>query len=470
MHVVQANSIALTRILETVLEVGKTARSGKLEIPPVVWKGDDEIVYGFVSGLLTSDGCVGRKGTFLRITSARELFVGKLGALLLSRGIAHRFCIHGHLHSLEIIGGSVLKLKQRGWLSKKHRRRLGQRLRVAPQLNDSSWFTRSQGPLRFVKVRSIEQVPSSSPFVYCFEVANELRGFVLGNGVFTANSFGYLGYRNARFGRIEAHESVTAYSREMLLRAKEVAEDRGYRMLHALVDSVWLHKDGAGRDQYEALAREVTAATNLPIYVEGVYRWISFLPSRTHSGVGVPNRYMGLFEDGKTKVRGIEVRRSDVPIIVERMQTELLQGMFRCKTLTEVHAAMPELLGIVEDALVRLRAGEITAAELAITNRLSQEPGEYTHNSSQAIAARSLAWHGARLHPGEAVQFIITNRKAKLPDDRVRPYTLLGTDWHYDVETYADFVLRAAETVLELFGYSRQRLHDEVWRQVWLTS
>jgi DNA polymerase-2 len=34
--------------------------------------------------------------------------------------------------------------------------------------------------------------------------------------------FGYLGYKNARFGRIEAHEAVTAYGREMLLRAKDV--------------------------------------------------------------------------------------------------------------------------------------------------------------------------------------------------------------------------------------------------------
>jgi DNA polymerase-2 len=279
-------------------------------------------------------------------------------------------------------------------------------------------------------------------------------------------SFGYLGYRNARFGRIEAHESVTAYSREMLLRAKEVAEDRGYRMLHALVDSMWLHKDGAGRDEYEALAGEVTAATGLPIYVEGVYRWIGFLPSRTHSGVGVPNRYLGLFEDGKTKVRGIEVRRSDVPIIVERMQTKLLQRMFRCRTLDEVHAAMPELLGILEDALVRLRSGEVTAAELAVTNRLSQDPADYVANSAQAITARTLAWHGARLHPGEAIQFIITDRKAKLPEDRVRPYTLLGSDWNYDVEAYTDFLLRAAETVLESFGYSRERLRDEVWHPI----
>ena len=29
--------------------------------------------------------------------------------------------------------------------------------------------------------------------------------------------FGYLGYKNARFGKIEAHEAVTAYGRDKLL-------------------------------------------------------------------------------------------------------------------------------------------------------------------------------------------------------------------------------------------------------------
>lgn len=330
----------------------------------------------------------------------------------------------------------------------------------------SSFSISPNGTPRFERVRFIEEVSSSSPFVYCFEVERGLHGFVVENGIFTSNSFGYLGYRNARFGRIEAHECVTAYSREMLLRAKEVAESQGYRMLHALVDSMWLHKPRAGRTEYEALARDVTAATDLPIYVEGVYRWIGFLPSRTHRGVGVPNRYLGLFEDGKSKVRGIEVRRSDVPIIVERMQTELLQRMFRGQTVAEVQEAMPELLSIVEDALVRLRSGDVTAAELAVTNRLSQDPADYVANSAQAITARTLAWHGADLHPGEAIQYVITDRKAKLPEDRVRPYTLLGTDWHYDLETYADFLLRAAETALELFGYPRERLRTEVWDRV----
>jgi DNA polymerase-2 len=44
--------------------------------------------------------------------------------------------------------------------------------------------------------------------------------------------FGYLGYKNARFGKIESHEAVTAISRELMMQAKEVAEDMGFEILH----------------------------------------------------------------------------------------------------------------------------------------------------------------------------------------------------------------------------------------------
>jgi DNA polymerase elongation subunit (family B) len=54
--------------------------------------------------------------------------------------------------------------------------------------------------------------------------------------------FGYTGYKNARFGKIEAHEAINALAREKLLVAKEAAEQRGYRVLHALVDSLYVQK------------------------------------------------------------------------------------------------------------------------------------------------------------------------------------------------------------------------------------
>ncbi len=54
--------------------------------------------------------------------------------------------------------------------------------------------------------------------------------------------FGYLGYKNARFGRIEAHQAVTAYAREVMLQTKEIAEEMGYEMLHLYVDGMWLRQ------------------------------------------------------------------------------------------------------------------------------------------------------------------------------------------------------------------------------------
>ena len=53
--------------------------------------------------------------------------------------------------------------------------------------------------------------------------------------------FGYLGYKNARFGRIEAHEAVNAYGREVLLRTKELVEARGFQVLHMYIDGIWIH-------------------------------------------------------------------------------------------------------------------------------------------------------------------------------------------------------------------------------------
>src|SRR6202043_2838315 len=134
--------------------------------------------------------------------------------------------------------------------------------------------------------------------------------------------FGYTGYKNARFGKIEAHEAINAVAREALLVAKEIAEDRGYEILHALVDSLYVQKTGATREDYEALNSEIEARTKLPLAIEAIYRYVVFLPSRQFEDVPVPNRFFAVAEDGALKVRGLELRRHDTPPLVARMQQE----------------------------------------------------------------------------------------------------------------------------------------------------
>ncbi|MGO9395359.1 MAG: DNA polymerase domain-containing protein, partial [Desulfobaccales bacterium] len=222
--------------------------------------------------------------------------------------------------------------------------------------------------------------------------------------------FGYLGYKNARFGKIEAHEAVTAHGRDKLLTAKEISEAAGFRVLHGLTDCLWLQKDGGadgGADselpendlscggpgvggtgfqpvrrrlsvqgpqmfqlrerksplplfrkggvkkspfgkggfreifrpaaiphdtlntnRYQAelaeLCLKISSATGVKLALEGVYRWLCFMPSRQDQRRPVATRYFGVFEDGSLKVRGLACRRRDTPPLVRRAQEDLL--------------------------------------------------------------------------------------------------------------------------------------------------
>jgi DNA polymerase elongation subunit (family B) len=331
---------------------------------------------------------------------------------------------------------------------------------MATSWNDVTWIRDSRAPLERLRRRplgcgravSVDTVTYAEKFVYCFEVTGDPAAFFIDDGVLTHNCFGYQGYKNARFGQIEAHECTTALGREMLLRAKDVAESQGYTMLHALVDSVWLQRPGATREDYEALARAIVDATDLPIALEGVYRWIAFVPSRTHPRVGVPNRYFGVFEDGTEKVRGIELRRGDTPSIVAAMQRRMLDLLFQTKTLDEARARLLSIAELLEEQCVRLRQHEVRAEELVIRTVLSQDPREYERGIPQAVAAHQLLQAGIALHPGEAIEYIIANAAAKIPGERAVAYARLPVDWSYDVDRYTQMLRRATETLRVPFG------------------
>ena len=273
-------------------------------------------------------------------------------------------------------------------------------------------------------------------------------------------SFGYLGYKNARFGRIEAHESVTAYSRDILLQAKEIAERQGYRMLHAIVDSLWLVKPGAVRADYDRLAQAITEQTELSIGVEGLYHWIGFLPSRVNPLMPVPNQFVGLFDHGAMKIRGIEIRRSDAPLLVKRAQAEVLRCLSQARTLAELREQIPQALEIVRTYRRYLHDGHATVEELAITKSLSKEPQAYRHQTLSMIAAQELLARGVSLQAGDTIHYIITDADAAYPPDRARAVAGLDGTWSYDVSAYDSLLLKAALVLLTPLGVTATSLNE----------
>jgi DNA polymerase-2 len=171
--------------------------------------------------------------------------------------------------------------------------------------------------------------------------------------------FGYLGYRNAKFGTVDGHIGVCAFGREALLKAAHTAEEHGFEVVHGIVDSLWLKKQDATVEEYTNLCETITEQVGVPITFEGRYKWIAFLPSRTHPRVGVLNRYYGVMENGKIKVRGLEVRRRDTPRFVFEAQTEMINILASANNTDELYKRIPEALDVVEMYRQKLLEGQV---------------------------------------------------------------------------------------------------------------
>ena len=272
--------------------------------------------------------------------------------------------------------------------------------------------------------------------------------------------FGYLGYKNARFGRIEAHESVNAFSREAILRAKEIAEERGYKFIHAIVDCMWLWREGATEADYESLAVEVRRIVGIDISLEGMYNWILFPSSKMDPRIPTANRYVGWYANNEIKIRGIEVRRRDTPVFIKRLQGEMLQIFGAAPTVAKLEELIPAALAKAGEAVALLRSGTADPLELVIRRHLSRDPEEYTTNTASAGAAKALDEAGVHLAPGEMVEYIIVDASGKKKPAKALPVPLYESSEGYDIETYTDMALKAVETLLLPFGYDVEKLRE----------
>ena len=273
--------------------------------------------------------------------------------------------------------------------------------------------------------------------------------------------FGYLGYKNARFGRIEAHESVNAFSRDAILTAKEVAERQGYRLLHAIIDCVWLKKSGATEQDFEQLSRDITRAVGIDISLEGIYTWILFPASKMDPAITTANRYVGWYRHGEFKVRGIEARRHDTPQFVKSLQNALLERMAKARTVHELNAIVPDLLETARSFLAVLRTGRANPMELVLRRHITREAEEYANNSISAVVSQMVEAMGVHLSAGESIEFIILDQSGKKNPEKAKPLALYAFEDGYDIEVYTEFALKAVETLLLPFGYDLERLKRE---------
>jgi DNA polymerase-2 len=232
----------------------------------------------------------------------------------------------------------------------------------------------------------------------------------------------------------------------------------GYTVLQMYVDSLWVARPGASRPgQIQPLLDEIAARTGLPISLDGIMRWVAFLPSRRDGRIPVANRYFGVFQDGTIKVRGIEARRRDTAPFIARVQMEMLEYLAQAEDASRLPDYVPGAVGLLRKRLFELRAGRTPLDQLLVSQKLSRKLEAYVTLSPAARAAAQLAAVGKNVSPGQRVRFLYMRGEPgvhawDLPDSPVAAMV--------DVARYRELLLRAAHSILQPMGIDEIRLNS----------
>jgi DNA polymerase-2 len=289
-------------------------------------------------------------------------------------------------------------------------------------------------------------------------------------------SFGYLGYRNAKFGRIESHESVTAFGREILLTAKDKAEDAGFYLSHAITDCIFIQKPDSSvinESELLELCDTITRETNITMAVEGIYKWLVYPPSKIDPLLPVSNRYFGKFENGEIKMRGLAARRKDTPHFVKEMQLELLDIMRMADSILELKSLHSEMHSTFASWREKLESGNVKWKDLLLRKTIGKSIEEYTVENASFLSLQEMEKYHMSVEPGEKIRYIVIKEKHPdkskryLPEEMAR-LTLRSEFCNYDSDYYTRHLWDAFQEIWENFapvGYfhftpSKQMMFD----------
>ena len=271
-------------------------------------------------------------------------------------------------------------------------------------------------------------------------IQNTLKGVLV-------SCFGYLGFKNAKFGRVEAHTAVTALAREVMLKTQDIGEAMGLEMIHGIVDSVWLKGD-ISHENVEEFCRRVTKEVDISMSPKGVYKWMVIPSSRIHPTIAPLNRYYGVYKNGSIKTRGIETRRRDTCLFVGDCQMSMIKALARANDKAGFLERIPDAYTICQSYIDRLHDEDVDLRDLILNNTLTREPNEYRATSRAAIVAGQLVKAGKELHAGQKVRYVMTDAGSDNPIRRVRALELFDNSTRYDPEAYAELCERAFENLI----------------------
>lgn len=251
--------------------------------------------------------------------------------------------------------------------------------------------------------------------------------------------YGYQGWSAARWYCREAAEAITAWGRQTIVKAIDIAKSLGLEVLYGDTDSIFLR---GSRESIEEFVKLVEENLGFEIKIDKRYKRVFFTEAK--------KRYCGLLEDGRIDIVGFEAVRGDWAEIAKEVQEEVI-------SITLREGTPEKAVEYVKNIVEKLRKREIPISKLIIWKSLSKGVREYEVEAPHVAAAKKLVERGIRVGPGDKIGYVIVRGSGKL-SERATPYIYASIE-EVDEEYYVDRqIIPAAMRVLGYFGVSESAL------------
>jgi len=260
-------------------------------------------------------------------------------------------------------------------------------------------------------------------------------------------AYGYSRFREFKLGTASSHMAICAYAREIILESARIAEERGFTVIHGVVDSLFLHKKNLVPKDVTSLISELELVFGMPISFEGIFKWIVFLPSINDVNRPLPSTYYGLINDA-VKARGIELRQRGKPLLVRYYQEKVIEEFVKCNSRKEMIAKVPSCAGRIRTITSNLSS----YPKDWLTHRIMLSKQEYKANNVQKRIVKQLSSKGIVPLPGQTIFYIIGSSGAVLPED----YVLADRSY------YEKMLVRALFNIVQPFGITMDEIREYV--------
>lgn len=260
-------------------------------------------------------------------------------------------------------------------------------------------------------------------------------------------SYGYLRFREFKLGLATSHMTICSYSRKILLQAKEMAEQKGFEVIHGVVDSLYIKKKNITKEEVSNLCKEISYETGIPIMSEGLFKWIVFLPSLTDSDIPTPTKHFAMFKNDTIKIRGVMARKKSVSSFVKNFQKECINLLKDANTVKEIKIYLPRILHLAKKKLNNINSfgKEEFLRKMKIGKR------DYSSNLPQAQIVRKLKQRGIKVMPGQSIEYYQSLNEAKLYQEKGK----------INKEYYEQRLLRSVVELYQGVGLKEEKIIHE---------